>query len=92
MPPYQDQQLKSLYQESSSHNDDDDNIQWKIIDGSMLEAGGQILRISLALCIILQIPTQVIKIRAGRKNPGVAVQHLIWCHIVKALLLFPYVE
>ncbi|XP_028169211.1 RNA 3'-terminal phosphate cyclase-like, partial [Ostrinia furnacalis] len=46
------------------------------IDGSILEGGGQILRISIALSAILGVPVRVSKIRAGRSKPGLASQHL----------------
>jgi RNA 3'-terminal phosphate cyclase (ATP) len=47
-----------------------------VIDGSHGEGGGQILRTSLSLAAITGRPIQVEKIRAGRKNPGLAAQHL----------------
>jgi len=46
------------------------------IDGSYGEGGGQILRSSLALSAILKRPIKISKIRAGRKKPGLAAQHL----------------
>ncbi|MBM3235391.1 RNA 3'-phosphate cyclase [Candidatus Poribacteria bacterium] len=46
------------------------------IDGSFGEGGGQILRSALTLSAILQRPSKITKIRAGRKNPGLAAQHL----------------
>ena len=46
------------------------------IDGSYGEGGGQILRTALALAAILTQPIQIENIRAGRKNPGLAAQHL----------------
>lgn len=46
------------------------------IDGSLLEGGGQILRISLSLSSLLKLPVRIIKIRAGRSKPGLAAQHL----------------
>jgi len=46
------------------------------IDGSYGEGGGQILRTSLTLSALLQIPFEAHSIRAGRKNPGLMAQHL----------------
>ncbi|CAG9795481.1 unnamed protein product [Diatraea saccharalis] len=46
------------------------------IDGSVLEGGGQILRISISLSAILGVPVRVFNIRAGRSKPGLAAQHL----------------
>lgn len=45
------------------------------IDGSVLEGGGQILRMSISLSAILKIPVRIKNIRAGRKKPGLAAQH-----------------
>ena len=46
------------------------------IDGSFGEGGGQILRTSLALSALLTRSFVIEKIRAKRKNPGLAAQHL----------------
>ena len=46
------------------------------VDGSYGEGGGRILRTSLALAALLKKPTLVHPIRAKRKNPGLAPQHL----------------
>ena len=46
------------------------------IDGSILEGGGQTLRISAALSAILSIPIKIRNIRAGRSTPGLRPQHL----------------
>jgi RNA 3'-terminal phosphate cyclase (ATP) len=46
------------------------------IDGSRGEGGGQILRSSLALSMILGKPFSITKIRARRKKPGLMRQHL----------------
>lgn len=47
-----------------------------IINGAYGEGGGQILRTSLALAAILHRPIRIENIRAGRKSPGLAAQHL----------------
>lgn len=46
------------------------------IDGSYGEGGGQVLRTSLALSTLTGQPARVTRIRAGRKNPGLAPQHV----------------
>ncbi|NYZ78190.1 RNA 3'-terminal phosphate cyclase [Candidatus Micrarchaeota archaeon] len=46
------------------------------IDGSHGSGGGQVLRSSLALSALTQKPFTLENIRAGRKNPGLAAQHL----------------
>ena len=46
------------------------------IDGSWGEGGGQILRTSLSLATITGQPVRIERIRAGRKKPGLAAQHL----------------
>ncbi|MBC7114970.1 MAG: RNA 3'-terminal phosphate cyclase [Archaeoglobi archaeon] len=46
------------------------------IDGSYGEGGGQILRVAVALSGILGEDIRVYNIRKGRKNPGLAPQHL----------------
>ncbi|MBD1835759.1 RNA 3'-phosphate cyclase [Cyanobacteria bacterium FACHB-472] len=46
------------------------------IDGSYGEGGGQVLRTSLSLATITGQPIRIERIRAGRKQPGLAAQHL----------------
>ncbi|MFZ1756095.1 MAG: RNA 3'-terminal phosphate cyclase [Caldilineaceae bacterium] len=46
------------------------------IDGSLGEGGGQVLRTSLALSALTGQPMQIDNIRARRRNPGLAAQHL----------------
>lgn len=47
-----------------------------VVDGSMGEGGGQILRSSLSLSMLSGSPLKVEKIRAGRRKPGLMRQHL----------------
>ena len=55
------------------------------IDGNYGEGGGQILRSSLSLSAILNRPIRIRGIRAGRKNPGLAAQHLTCVNAVAAI-------
>ena len=48
----------------------------RVIDASHGEGGGQIVRTSLALSAITGRPVRLEKIRAGRRKPGLAAQHL----------------
>ncbi len=47
-----------------------------VIDGSLGEGGGQILRTSLALSLVAGTPFRIENIRARRRNPGLMRQHL----------------
>jgi RNA 3'-terminal phosphate cyclase (ATP) len=47
-----------------------------VIDGSLGEGGGQIVRSSLALSIITGQPVTIENLRAGRDRPGLQRQHL----------------
>lgn len=47
-----------------------------VIDGSMGEGGGQILRTALTLSLCLQRPFRLINLRVGRRKPGMQRQHL----------------
>jgi len=46
------------------------------IDGSMMEGGGQLLRMSTSYSAILGEPIRVYNIRAKRRDPGLKPQHL----------------
>jgi len=47
-----------------------------VIDGSIGEGGGQMLRSSLTLSLITGQPFRMTGIRAKRPKPGLAAQHL----------------
>lgn len=47
------------------------------IDGALGEAGGQILRTSMALSAVTKKPCHIFNIRKGRSKPGLATQHLL---------------
>lgn len=46
------------------------------IDGAHGEGGGQLLRMAVALSALTETPVRVVRIRAGRPNPGLAAQHV----------------
>ena len=52
------------------------------IDGSLLEGGGQILRISIALSALLRKPIRIKKIRGNRPKPGLRPQHMCGLELV----------
>ena len=53
------------------------------VDGSFGEGGGQIVRSSLALSMVTGKPVRLKNIRARRKNPGLARQHLTAVHAAR---------
>jgi RNA 3'-terminal phosphate cyclase (ATP) len=55
------------------------------IDGAHGEAGGQIVRTALALAVITGRPIRLLHIRAGRRNPGLAAQHITAVHAAARL-------
>lgn len=55
------------------------------IDGSILEGGGQILRMAVSFGAIVSTPIRVTKIRAGRSKPGLAAQHLKGLELVSEM-------
>ena len=55
------------------------------IDGSLLEGGGQIIRVTSALSAILGTPIRLDKIRAGRAKGGLGAQHAAGLRLVGQL-------
>ncbi|XP_034529593.1 RNA 3'-terminal phosphate cyclase [Notolabrus celidotus] len=55
------------------------------IDGSVMEGGGQILRVSAALSCITGTAIKISQIRAGRSTPGLRPQHLSGLQLVSDL-------
>ncbi len=55
------------------------------IDGSLLEGGGSILRLSSGFSVLKQIPIRVKNIRANRPKPGLRLQHLRGLQILEKL-------
>ena len=55
------------------------------IDGSILEGGGQILRISISMSYLLGIPIEIRNIRKKRDNPGLQRQHLTCTKFITSL-------
>jgi len=56
-----------------------------MIDGAHGEGGGQILRTGLALATLLGRAVRFTRIRAGRRHPGLAAQHLTAVRAAAAL-------
>ena len=55
------------------------------IDGSILEGGGQILRIAISMSYLLGIPISIRSIRSKRDNPGLQRQHLTCTKFITSL-------
>jgi RNA 3'-terminal phosphate cyclase (ATP) len=55
------------------------------IDGALGEGGGQVLRTAIALSAVTQQPVRIVRIRAGRPNPGLSPQHVTSIEAVAAL-------
>ncbi|GBF08749.1 RNA 3'-terminal phosphate cyclase [Aeropyrum pernix] len=59
--------------------------EWVVVDGSMGEGGGQILRTAVALAAVLGRPLRIVNIRAKRRPPGLRPQHLTAVRAVAAI-------
>jgi RNA 3'-phosphate cyclase len=55
------------------------------IDGAFGEVGGQLLRTAVAIAAIRGVPIRVFNVRARRRNPGLAPQHVAAVRAVAAL-------
>lgn len=55
------------------------------IDGAFGEGGGQIIRTSLMLSALTGRPLEIVRIRAGRRKPGLQAQHLTAVRAAAAL-------
>jgi RNA 3'-phosphate cyclase len=55
------------------------------VDGAHGEGGGQLLRMAIALSAVTGTPARVTEIRAGRRKPGMAAQHVAAVQAVAAL-------
>lgn len=60
-----------------------------VIDGSLGEGGGQIVRLSLSLSAILSRSVLVTNIRSGRASPGLQAQHVAAAELVSAVANAP---
>lgn len=56
-----------------------------VVNGSLGEGGGQILRTSIALSSLFLKPVKIFNIRAKRRNPGLQRQHIIAVKILATL-------
>ena len=56
------------------------------LDGSLHEGGGQMIRITIGLCALLQKSVKLFNIRAGRTKPGLKAQHMSGLQIVHQMM------
>ena len=53
------------------------------IDGSILEGGGQVVRMAMSLSALTAKDIQIVNIRAGREKPGLRAQHLSGLQLIR---------
>lgn len=46
-----------------------------VLDGGVLEGGGQIVRLAISLAVLLRKPVCITNIRKNRRDPGLKAQH-----------------
>jgi RNA 3'-terminal phosphate cyclase (ATP) len=63
-----------------------DETNMQELDGSLHEGGGQMIRISIGLCALLQKSVKLFNIRAGRTKPGLKAQHMSGLQIVHQMM------
>lgn len=56
-----------------------------LVDGSLLEGGGQVLRVALACAALFRNPVHIHSIRAGRRKPGLGHQHSTGARLIADL-------
>ena len=56
-----------------------------LVDGSMGEGGGQILRSAITISTLIGKPVEVINIRSNRKDPGLKQQHVSTIQLLSKL-------
>ncbi|XP_039266485.2 RNA 3'-terminal phosphate cyclase-like [Styela clava] len=73
------------YNKWTTNSDEAESMEVTEIDGGIMEGGGQILRIAIALCSIQHKPISISRIRANRTNPGLRPQHMTGMQLVRDL-------
>src|SRR5215467_15916390 len=75
-PPYSRSSQNPQNAQSSQNSPSPQDSFMITIDGSFGEGGGQILRTALGLALVTGKAFRIVKIRAGRRQPGLLRQHL----------------